>query len=117
MFDTNMSQLKAGGMRNVEKIAEFLKQYPERTVLVEGFTDSTGTGPHNDQLSERRAAAVRAAIVKLVTNKDRVKAQGYGEEYPVASNDTAVGRQLNRRVEIVVSDDTGNIAPRNVTAQ
>ncbi len=117
LFDTNMTQLKAGGMRNVEKIAEFLKQYPERTVLVEGFTDSTGTKPHNDQLSERRATAVRSSIVKLVANPDRVKAQGYGEEFPIASNDTAVGRQLNRRVEIVVSDDTGNIAPRNVTAQ
>lgn len=116
LFDTNMAQLKAGGIRNVEKIAEFLKQYPERIVLVEGFTDSTGTSPHNDQLSERRAAAVRSAIVKLVANPGLVKAQGYGEEYPIASNDTAVGRQLNRRVEIVVSDDTGNIAPRNAAA-
>lgn len=116
LFDTNMAQLKAGGIRNVEKIAEFLKQYPERIVLVEGFTDSTGTSPHNDQLSERRAAAVRSAIVKLVANPGLVKAQGYGEEYPIASNDTAVGRQLNRRVEIVVSDDTGKIAPRNAAA-
>lgn len=113
LFDTNMAQLKAGGMRNVEKIAEFLKKNPERNVLVEGFTDSTGTGQYNEQLSERRAEAVRSAILKLVSGPANVQVRGYGQEYPIASNDTAVGRQLNRRVEIVVSDDTGNIAPRN----
>lgn len=113
LFDTNMAQLKAGGMRNVEKIAEFLKKNPERNVLVEGFTDSTGTGQYNEQLSERRAEAVRSAILKLVSGPANVQIRGYGQEYPIASNDTAVGRQLNRRVEIVVSDDTGNITPRN----
>lgn len=117
LFDTNMAQLKDGGVRNVEKLAEFLKKNPERNVLVEGFTDSTGTGQYNQQLSERRAEAVRSAILKLVSGPANVQIRGYGQEYPIASNDTAVGRQLNRRVEIVVSDNTGNIAPRNATAR
>src|SRR3569623_2022255 len=113
LFDTNMAQLKTGGIRKVEKNAEFLMLLPERNVLVEGFTDCTGSGPVIELLSERGAEAVRSAIVKLVANPSLVRAQGYGEEYPIASNEDAVGRQLNRRVEIVVSDDTGDIAPRN----
>ena len=112
LFNTNQAQLKSGGMRNVQKLADFLKQYPQYKVLVEGHTDSTGSDSHNQELSERRANAVRMALMDMGIGSDRVMTRGYGKAYPIAGNDTAAGRQLNRRVEIILSDDKGNIAPR-----
>jgi outer membrane protein OmpA-like peptidoglycan-associated protein len=112
LFDTDRAQLKSSGERGVEKLAGFLKEYPQRRALIEGFTDSTGTEGHNQELSGRRANAVRNALVDMGVGGDRIATRGYGESYPVASNDGADGRQLNRRVEIVLSDDSGNIAPR-----
>lgn len=112
LFDTNQAQLKSGGMRNVQKLADFFKQYPQRKVMIEGFTDSTGSDSRNQELSDQRANAVRTALLGMGMGTDRITSRGYGESYPVAGNDTAAGRQLNRRVEIIVSDDVGNIAPR-----
>jgi len=112
LFSTNKAQLKSGGMRNVQKLAEFLTQYPQYKVSVEGHTDSRGTDEHNQDLSERRAYAVRTALMEMAISSDRVATRGYGEAFPVAGNDTAASRQLNRRVEIIVSDNNGNIAPR-----
>ncbi len=112
LFDTNEAQLKAGGMRNVQKVADFFRQYPQRTVLIEGFTDSTGSDGLNQQLSDRRAGAVRTALLDMGMGAERITSRGYGESYPVAGNDTAAGRQMNRRVELVVSDDNGVIVPR-----
>ncbi len=112
LFDTNQSQLKSGAMRNVEKLVGFLKQYPQRKAVVEGFTDSVGSEGANQNLSGRRADAVRTALLDMGVGGDRVSARGYGEGHPVAGNDTAGGRQLNRRVEIVLSDDSGNVTPR-----
>jgi outer membrane protein OmpA-like peptidoglycan-associated protein len=112
LFDTDKSQLKAGGMRNVEKLAGFFKQYPQRRALVEGFTDSTGSEGHNQELSGQRADAVRTALVDMGVDRDRIATHGYGESYPVAGNESSSGRQLNRRVEIVLSDESGVIAPR-----
>ena len=112
LFSTNKAQLKSGGMRNVQKLADFLKQYPQRKVLVEGFTDSTGSDSLNQELSERRANAVRTALVDMGISSDRINTRGYGKAFPIADNDTAASRQLNRRVEIILSDDNGNIAPR-----
>lgn len=112
LFGTNKAQLKSGGMHNIQKLADFLKQYPQRKLLVEGYTDSTGSNSLNQALSERRAIAVKTALVDKGVSVSRVTARGYGEAYPVASNDTATSRQLNRRVEIIFSDDNGNIAPR-----
>jgi len=112
LFSTNKAQLESGGMRNVQKLADFLKQYPQHKVLVEGYTDSTGSNDLNQELSDRRANAVRTALLDMGIRSDRVTARGYGEAYPVASNDTAASRQLNRRVEIILSDDNGTIAPR-----
>lgn len=112
LFDTNQSQLKPGGLRNMDKVVGFLKQYPTRTVLIEGFTDSTGGERLNQQLSEDRADAVRSSLVDSGVSGERIRTQGLGQAYPVASNDSAGGRQMNRRVEIVLSDDSGQIAPR-----
>ncbi len=112
LFDTNQAQLKSGGMRNVQKLADFFKQYPQRKVMIEGFTDSTGSDSRNQELSDDRARSVRTALLDMGIGTERMSSRGYGESFPVASNDTAAGRQLNRRVEIIVSDDSGKIAPR-----
>lgn len=112
LFSTNKAQLNSGGMRNVYKVADFLNQYPKYKVLIEGHTDSVGTDEHNQDLSERRALAVQNALVDARVSSDRISARGFGESLPIASNDNAGGRQLNRRVEIILSDNEGNIAPR-----
>ncbi len=112
LFGTDLARLNPDGMRTAQKLADVLQQNPQRTVLIEGFTDSTGTATHNQQLSERRATAVRRALQELGVASERVAIRGYGETYPVAANDTPQNRQLNRRVEIVLSDAGGKIAPR-----
>ena len=112
LFDVNQARLKQQGMDNVSKLAEVLKTNPERTVMVEGFTDSTGSDAHNQQLSERRATAVRDELVSQGVDRGRIQMRGYGERFPVASNNSASDRQLNRRVEIILSDESGRIPPR-----
>ncbi|NOT67828.1 MAG: OmpA family protein [Methylophilaceae bacterium] len=112
LFNTNKAQLKPRGVGNVQKLAGFLTKYPSYKVLVEGHTDSTGSSDHNQMLSEQRANAVRSALVNAGISNERVATRGYGEEMPIASNDTAASRQLNRRVEIILSDDKGNITQR-----
>jgi outer membrane protein OmpA-like peptidoglycan-associated protein len=112
LFDTNRAQLKSGGTRSVEKLAGFLKDNPGRKALIEGFTDSTGSDSSNQQLSGRRADAVRTAMVGMGVSSERISTHGYGEAYPVAGNETAGGRQMNRRVEIIVSDEGGSVTPR-----
>ena len=112
LFDTNKAELKASGMRGVEKLADFLKQYPLRKAVIEGFTDSVGSADSNQQLSGRRADAVRVAMLGMGVGGERITTHGYGEAYPVAGNDNASGRQQNRRVEVILSDDKGTVAPR-----
>jgi outer membrane protein OmpA-like peptidoglycan-associated protein len=112
LFDSGRAQLKSGSARDMGKLAEFFKTYPQRTALVEGFTDSVGSDASNQDLSNRRADAVRAALVEMGVARERINARGYGEAFPVAGNDNASGRQMNRRVEIVLSDDSGQVKPR-----
>jgi outer membrane protein OmpA-like peptidoglycan-associated protein len=112
LFATDRAELTPNGMANVRKLAEVMMQNPDRTVLVEGFTDSTGSHAHNQELSERRAQAVAQALTSLGVPRERVAMRGYGEAYPVASNDNAGNRQLNRRVEIVLSNEGAPIPPR-----
>jgi outer membrane protein OmpA-like peptidoglycan-associated protein len=112
LFAVNKAELSAGGVRNVQKLGDFLNQYPQRKVLIEGHTDSTGSRSINQPLSERRADAVRSALVGMGIGGDRIETRGYADVYPVASNNNAAGRQMNRRVEIILSDDKGNIVPR-----
>lgn len=112
LFATNQATLTPAGVATVRKLSEVLVQNPERTVLVEGFTDSTGGTAHNQALSERRANSVRDALLGMGVARERVAARGYGEAHPVAPNDTTGNKQLNRRVEIVLSNEGRAIPPR-----
>ena len=112
LFATGQATLTQAGMGNLRKLADVLAQNPERTVLVEGFTDSVGSDTSNLALSERRAAAVRAALLSMGVAGQRIAMKGYGEAFPVAPNDTSGNKQLNRRVEIVLSNSAAPIAPR-----
>ena len=112
LFDTGKAQLKPGAERSIEQIASFLKENPDRRVQVEGFTDSQGADNFNLELSQSRADSVAMAIIRRGVDAQRVRALGYGEGYPVASNDSAGTRQLNRRVEIIVSNENSEIPRR-----
>ena len=112
LFDLNEADLKASGKRTVERLAEFMEQYQERRVRIEGYTDSTGAAEYNQGLSERRAMSVRNELMNQGIPGSRIEVEGYGEAYPVATNDTSAGRQQNRRVEIVISDESGSISTR-----
>ncbi len=112
LFDTGKADLKSGAQRTLDRVAAFLKRYPERRVAIEGFTDSTGSDAFNQKLSEERAAAARIALIDMGIPPERTTSRGFGEDFPVASNDNAAGRQMNRRVEIVISDETGAIPSR-----
>ncbi len=112
LFDTGKSQLKPGGTREIQKLAQFLRENPRRTISIEGFTDSRGSEEYNLSLSERRADAVKNELINNSIEAQRIVSKGFGESYPVADNDTNAGRQMNRRVEIVISDEGKQIAPR-----
>ena len=107
LFDTGQATLKTGAGTTVERLAMFLTEYPERNVLIEGHTDSRGSDELNRALSERRADAVRGALLGRSIDTRRIRIAGLGEAYPVAGNDTSEGMQQNRRVEIVISDENG----------
>jgi len=107
LFSTNRAELTSGGIHTVQKLADILTQNPDRKILVEGFTDSTGTANYNLDLSTRRANAVRDALMGMGITPDRITTRGMGKEYPVADNGTSSGRQLNRRVEIIFPNENG----------
>jgi outer membrane protein OmpA-like peptidoglycan-associated protein len=102
LFDSAAATLKPGAHRALDNLAQFLRKYPDRDIAIEGFTDSTGSKEVNQRLSERRAAAVKDALVMRGIESRRIDARGYGPAFPIASNDSEIGRQLNRRVEIVI---------------
>jgi outer membrane protein OmpA-like peptidoglycan-associated protein len=104
LFNVDQANLTAHGIATAQRLADVLRDNPERTVLIEGFTDSTGSDAYNLQLSQRRAEAVRVALGQMGIDRSRIETRGYGEAYPVAGNATAGERQLNRRVEIVLSE-------------
>lgn len=112
LFGTDLSRLTSDGEASAKKLAKILELNPQRTVLIEGFADSTGTAEYNQQLSVRRAMAVQTALQTLGVGRERVVIRGYGESYPVAANDSAQNRQMNRRVEIVLSDEAGRTIAR-----
>jgi outer membrane protein OmpA-like peptidoglycan-associated protein len=106
LFATGKSELTGGAGPNLDKLAAFLGEYPDRTVLIEGHTDSVGSEESNYFLSQRRAESVRSYLVNRGVQANRLTTAGLGQGSPVASNDTATGRQQNRRVEVIISNAT-----------
>jgi outer membrane protein OmpA-like peptidoglycan-associated protein len=114
LFDTGRADLKPGAGRKLDQLAQFLVEHPDRRVQIDGFTDSVGTDAYNEELSQQRANAVRAALISRGVDAARIGTEGYGKSYPVANNNDSGGRQLNRRVEVVIGGNNGTlIAPRN----
>lgn len=101
LFATGEATLQPGAMRVVDQLASFMANYPDANISVEGHTDSMGSDEFNQNLSQRRAEAVQAAVTSRGIDARRITTRGLGESLPVASNADASGRQQNRRVEIV----------------
>ncbi len=104
LFSSGKTELLPGAMSTIDKLASFLAEYPEKTVLVEGHTDNVGTETYNLDLSERRALSVKEALVQVGVDASRIDTLGLGESTPITDNLTAAGRLKNRRVEIVIRD-------------
>jgi outer membrane protein OmpA-like peptidoglycan-associated protein len=114
LFNTGRAELNPGAGRKLDQLAQFLNQHPERRIEIDGFTDSVGPDDYNQDLSQRRADAVKAALLSRGIDASRITTQGYGKSFPVATNNDSGGRQLNRRVEVVIGGDNGMaIAPRS----
>lgn len=117
LFDTGEATLKPGASLAMNRLSTFLSQNPQTKVLIEGHTDSRGSDEYNEGLSERRARAVATELESRGIPSAQVQTLGRGKAYPVASNDTAEGRQRNRRVEIVFSDASGRFAQGSQATQ
>ncbi len=111
LFDVDKATLKPGAKVRLAKVAGIILAYPDLKLQVDGYTDSTGSDEHNQALSERRADAVRDFLVSQGVSPENIQARGFGKSDPIASNESSAGRQLNRRVEMVVS---GNAIGQNV---
>lgn len=106
LFDFDKSTIKPKYQNEVAKAAQFLSQYPKAKVIVEGHTDDRGSDAYNQALSQRRAEAVRQALIsKHGVAANRISAEGFGESRPVADNKTAEGREQNRRVIVVIPNE------------
>jgi outer membrane protein OmpA-like peptidoglycan-associated protein len=106
LFSTASADLKAAARERLAKVAGILIAYPDIHVEVDGYTDSTGSVTFNEQLSQQRAASVQSYLVQQGVPSSSIDTHGFGQANPVASNDTATGRQQNRRVELVVSGNS-----------
>jgi outer membrane protein OmpA-like peptidoglycan-associated protein len=102
LFEVGQADLKPGIQRKLFPLAEFLKENPDRNVLIEGHTDNTGAPAYNLELSQRRADTVASFLISQGVSPASITSRGYGQDYPVAPNTTAAGRQQNRRVEVVI---------------
>jgi outer membrane protein OmpA-like peptidoglycan-associated protein len=100
LFDFNSASLRSASRETLREMADVFERYPNTTLVVKGHTDSIGTAAYNQRLSERRASSVTSYMENLGIRGSRIDAVGYGESQPRSSNNTASGRQLNRRVEI-----------------
>jgi outer membrane protein OmpA-like peptidoglycan-associated protein len=97
-------------MENLYPMATSLRENPKRHILIEGHTDSVGSKSYNLELSQQRAAAVQNFLVRNGIDAERITARGYGEAYPMGSNETKAGRQDNRRVEVVILREGERVA-------
>lgn len=105
LFATGKSELKSSATSHLTKLAEFLKK-TDRSVMIEGHTDNVGSDAFNQSLSQQRADSVKAFLQQQAVPAARIQTSGKGESTPVASNETAGGRQQNRRVEVIIINDT-----------
>lgn len=106
VFALNSTEIQPGAYDELARVARVLNQYPQTTIVVAGHTDSSGSDAYNQQLSERRAGSARDVLIGQGVSPARVSTVGYGEQRPIASNATPEGRQLNRRVEIIIAPIT-----------
>lgn len=114
LFDTGKADLNSGASRKLDQLGQFLTEHPDRRVQIDGFTDSIGSDSYNQELSQRRADAVKTALLTRGIDPSRIGTVGYGKAFPVANNNDSGGRQLNRRVEVVIGGDNGTpISPRS----
>ncbi|MES3006809.1 MAG: OmpA family protein [Pseudomonadota bacterium] len=104
LFETDKSDLRAGSLDHLDKLAVFLNRYEDRTVVIEGHTDSTGDATYNLNLSERRADSVRSYLANHGVDSSRLEASGKGEGSPITGNNSAIDRQQNRRVEVIIAN-------------
>jgi outer membrane protein OmpA-like peptidoglycan-associated protein len=102
LFDSGSAALKAGAYQEINRVAQVLVQYPETRIMVAGHTDGDGSEAFNQDLSVRRAESVRNALVAQGVSAARITTMGFGESQPIADNNTAAGKQLNRRVVITI---------------
>jgi len=102
LFDYDSAALRAASRSTLQELADNFRQYPDNLISVEGHTDSAGSDAYNKRLSEQRASSVADYLIDSGVRASAITVFGYGEEDPKASNDTAEGRQLNRRVEIQI---------------
>ncbi len=105
LFETDKADLKPGAEKTLNRVAKFLEQNSNRRLLIEGHTDATGSAEYNRTLSSQRAQAVATFLTNSGISESRIRSKGLGEEFPVATNKTVSGRQENRRVEIIISND------------
>ena len=114
LFAFNKAELTLQAGPRLDKLASFLKQFPQRKLLVEGYTDGVGGDAYNNELSERRAESIRDALVQRGVDITRIVTKGYGKAYPVGDNGNPEGRAMNRRVEVVIADERGLLKGRGV---
>ncbi|MES9991528.1 MAG: OmpA family protein [Candidatus Thiodiazotropha sp.] len=104
LFSTGKTELLPGAKSTIDKVASFLAEYPDKTLLIEGHTDNVGSDAYNQDLSERRAISVKNALMQAGVDGARIDTMGLGESQPITDNSTSAGRLKNRRVEIVIRD-------------
>lgn len=102
LFDVDKANLRPAAVADLTRLAAILNKYEDTNILIEGHTDATGSDEHNLQLSRSRAQSVANQLASLQVNATRFTIMGYGESQPVASNDDAAGRQMNRRVDLAI---------------
>jgi outer membrane protein OmpA-like peptidoglycan-associated protein len=107
LFESGRAELNPGASLNLDRLVQFLSAHPERRVEIDGYTDSVGTDSFNLDLSQRRADTVKFVLVNGGIAPSRITTRGYGKEFNVASNADSGGRQLNRRIEVVIGGDDG----------
>lgn len=106
LFETGKSNLKGNAVNDLAKLSNFLKKYPDRSLMIEGHTDNIGSEDSNMSLSQRRSDSVRMFLVQQGVNSNRLSSSGKGEGSPISDNESVAGRSLNRRVEVIITNST-----------